>query len=189
MAAIPVNSLRSGVVFEMDGQPWLVQKYYHTKVGRGNATITVRVRNLKTGAVLEKKFNSGARVEETFVERMGVQFLYTDNEGLHFMNNTSYEQYTLDVKAAGEASDYLKEGMDVSLLFYHGEPLTVDIPNTVEFIVSEAGPAEKGNSVANVFKEVVLENGFRVKVPMFIKEGDKIRVDTRTGSYIERVTS
>lgn len=189
---ISVTELRAGTAFKMDGQLWIVLKYDHTKMGRGTATIKVKARNLKTGTVLNKSFISGARVEDINTVRKEMTYLYaegTDGD-LAFMDPRTFEQITIDAAVLGEQQAYLKEGENVFVLFYENgadlEPLTVDLPPKMTFTVTEADPGVKGDSAANMLKQVVLENGIQIKAPLFIKVGEKIRVDTRTGEYVER---
>lgn len=182
-----VNDLRNGTIFKEDNQILLVLNYEHNKMGRGSGTIKVKVRNLKTGSVTEKSFITGARVDEADVEKRKVQFLYHDGESYFFMDPISFEQFPLSFNIVGDTGKYLKDSMEVSLTMAEGQALGLELPNTLIYEVAETGPGEKGNSVSNVFKDAVMDNGLTVKVPMFIKAGDKVKVDTRGGEYVERV--
>ena len=184
---IPATNLRTGVSFEDNGQIYLVISYEHIKMGRGSANIKVKVKNLRSGATVEKSFISGARVEEINLEKRKAQFLYSDDDGCHFMDSITFEQFSLGRQMLGDQAKFLKEGMEVSILSYGEEPLVVDLPLKMEFKIAEAGAGVRGDTVSNVYKDAILENGLKVKVPLFIKEGDKVLVDTRSGEYVERV--
>ncbi len=184
---IDVNDLRKGVTFELDGQLWRVLEYSHHKPGRGNATIRVKARNLRTGATLEKTFISGNQVQEARLEFHNVQYLYNDSEFYYFMDNETFEQWTVRAEVIGEAAGFLKEGTECKLTFYKGEPLDVELPLTVDLKVVYAEIAVRGDTATNVMKKVRLETGLEVQVPQFVKEGDVIRLDTRTGEYVTRV--
>lgn len=182
-----VTELRNGTFFKEDNQILEVLTYEHNKMGRGSGTIKVKVRNLKTGSVTEKSFITGAKVDEADVENKKVQYLYSDSNQFFFMDPSTFEQFSLSSNIVGEQAKFFKDGLEVSLVVSGGQALGVELPLSLVYQVIEAGPEEKGNSVSNVFKEVVLDNGLKVKAPMFIKDGEKIKVDTRTGQYIERV--
>lgn len=185
---IPVTALRTGTYFT-DGKDLLeVLAYEHIKLGRGTANIKIKVRNLITGAVSEKGFISGARVEEVVLDKKEAQYLYRDQrEGdFHFMDLETFDQFVISGNLLKEKAKFLKEGMNVKILFWQGKPLSVDLPIKMVFQVVEAAPGVKGNSATNIWKEALLENGLKAKVPLFINEGNKIVVDTRTGEYIER---
>ncbi|OGY27521.1 MAG: elongation factor P [Candidatus Woykebacteria bacterium RIFCSPHIGHO2_12_FULL_43_10] len=184
---ISVTDLRNGTMFQEDESPWIVLNYEFVKVGRGSANVKLKARNLKTGAIIEKSYISNARVEEANVEKKKVSYLYADGENFTFMDVGTYEQFSLPKNQLGGVDKFLKEGMVVSLITWDEQPLSVDLPNSIEFKVTETGPGERGNSVSNVLKPATLENGLVISVPLFIHEGDVIKVDTRQGSYIERV--
>lgn len=185
--ALNVNDLRNGAVFKEDGQILQVLTYEHIKMGRGSGTIKVKVRNLRTGSIVEKSFITGARVEEADVVKKKVQYLYRDGDDYNFMDPITFEQFALAGSIVGEQGKYLQEGMEVQLIVSGEEGLGLELPNSIIYTISETGPGEKGNTVSNVFKEAVLDNGLAVKVPMFMKIGDKVKIDTRTGQYVERV--
>ncbi len=185
---INVNDLRNGIVFSEGKDLWQVLTYEHNKMGRGSGTIKVKAKNLRTGAITEKSFVTGARVEEANVEKKKVQFLYKDGDSYNFMDQVSFEQFSVSEAVAGDQGKYLIDGMEVQLLVSEEESLGIELPNSIIYVISDTGPGEKGNTVSNVFKEATLENGLMVKVPMFMKNGDRVKVDTRTGAYVERVT-
>lgn len=183
---ISATELRTGVAFEDQGQIYQVLSYEHIKMGRGSANIKVKVKNLRSSATTDKSFISGARVQEIDLEKRKTQYLYRDGQNYHFMDGTTFEQFSLSGQLIGEQVKFLKEGMDVFLLTFEGEPLSLDLPVKMEFKISETEPGFRGDSVSNIYKDAVLENGLKIKVPLFIKEGDKILVDTRSGEYVER---
>ena len=183
---INVNDLRAGVVFEMEKQLLQVLTYEHIKMGRGSGNIKVKVRNLKTGSIVEKSFITGARVQDVDLDRRSLQYLYHDEAFYHFMDPENYEQFAIERAILAHEGSYLKEGMTVQVLFHQDEPLSVLIPNSMEYAVLETGPSERGNSVSNIYKPATLENNLVVSVPLFIKTGDVVKVDTRGGTYMER---
>ncbi len=184
---IDVNELRSGVTFELDGNLYKVIEYQHHKPGRGKATIRTKVRNLRTGAVLEKTFLSGDRVQDVRLDYRVAQFLYREGDLYHFMDTETYEQPALNASVLGDAVNYLTEGMEVKITFYEGEPLDIELPTAVELKVTEADAAVKGDTATGATKIVTTETGLKVQVPLFVDAGNTIRVDTRTGAYITRV--
>ena len=181
------TDLKNGAVFKEDNQIFQVVNYEHIKMGRGSGTIKVKVRNLKTGSTTEKSFITGARVQEANVEKKKAQFLYRDGETFNFMYPTSFEQFPLSDSVVGEQAKFLKDGLEVTLIVSEGEGLGLELPNSLVYEISDTGPGERGNTVSNVFKDATLDNGLIIKVPMFAKIGEKIKVDTRTGQYVERV--
>ncbi len=184
---ISVNELRAGRTFQEDGQPYLVLKYEHTKMGRGSANIKVKVKNLKTGSVTEKTFISGAKVEEVLTQKKKLQYLYSDQLGYHFIEPETFEQITIPIKLLKNQAGFLKEEAEVNILFVEGEPVSVELAPKMKFKIKETGPGVKGDSATNIFKPATLENNMKVKVPLFIKTGEEIWVDTRSGEYVERV--
>lgn len=185
--ALNVTDLRNGTFFKEGNNILLVVTYEHVKMGRGSGTIKVKVKNIRTGSVLERTFITGARVDEASVEKKKAQFLYRDGDTFNFMDPISFEQFTISSQIVGDQAKYLKDGLDVILIVSEGEALGLELPMSLVYAISETGPGEKGNTVSNVFKEAVLDNGLVVKVPMFMNIGQKVKVDTRSGEYIERV--
>ncbi len=183
---IDVNTLRKGVTFELDNELYKVLDYNHHKPGRGNATIRIKAVNLRTGTTVEKSFQSGDRVEDIRLDYHNVQYIYSDGSLYHFMDLETYEQPAISAEVLGESAQYLKEGMEVKLTFYLGEPLDIDMPTSVDLLVTQADVAVRGDTATGVTKKVTTETGLQVSVPSFVGEGDVIRVDTRTGSYITR---
>ncbi len=184
---IDVNNLRKGVTFEFDDALYKVLDYEHHKPGRGNATIRIKARNLRTGTTLEKTFTSGDRVQDVRLDYHNAQYLYSDGQLFHFMDNETYDQPAVSGEVLGDTAQYLKEGMEVKLTFYQGEALDIDLPTSVDLEVVEAEMAVRGDTATGVTKKVITETGLSVQVPNFVKTGDMIRVDTRTGAYLTRV--
>lgn len=184
---INVTELRNGAIFTEDNQILQVINYEHIKMGRGSGNIKVKVRNLKTGSVTEKSFITGARVAEADVEKRKAQFLYKDKDEFYFMDSQSFEQFPLSLDVLGEQAKYLKEGLEVQIMVSGEQALALELPNSLIYEIIDTGPAEKGNTVSNVFKSATLDNGLEVKVPMFAKVKDKVKIDTRSGQYVERV--
>lgn len=190
---IPVTDLRKGTTFQIDGKPYKVLEYNHIKIGRGGATIRVTVRNLQSGAVEEKTYNNGASVEPISTTKRSLQYLYEADNAV-FMDPKTYEQIEVSIDVVGKELAFLKEGENTEVMFWsfggaqdkEDIPLGVELAPKITLAVVEADPGVKGNSASNFYKQAKLENGLQIKVPLFIKNGDKIRVDTRTGEYIER---
>ncbi len=184
---IDVNDLRKGVTFEFDGKLYKVLDYHHNKPGRGNATIRIKAVDLRTGTTLEKTFQSGDRVQDARLDFHTVQFLYDDGDLYHFMDLDTYDQPTLSKTVLGDSAAYLNENMEIKLTFYQGEAIDVELPITVDMDVIEAEVAVRGDTATGVNKKVKTSTGLEVQVPAFVNVGDKIRIDTRTGSYVTRV--
>jgi elongation factor P len=185
---IGVQDLRKGTTFiDDDGNLYVVLDYLHNKQGRGNATIKTKLRNLRTGATIERSFQSGGRVQDVRLDTHQVQFLYRDGDLYHFMDTETYEQPVLGADVLGEHAPFLKEGTTVELLTYDGQPIDIDLPTTVDLRVVETAPGYKGDTASGGGKPARLETGVSVTVPFFVNVGDTIRVDTRTGAYVTRV--
>lgn len=184
---IDVNDLRKGVTFEFDGQLYKVLEYSHNKPGRGNATIRTRLRNLKSGATIDRTFQSGDRVQDIRLDHHIVQYLYHDGGLYYFMDTETYEQPALNAETLGENVNYLHEGLQVKLTFYGDEPIDVELPAAVDLKVVHSEPGVRGDTATGANKQVTTETGLRVTVPLFVNVGDTIRVDTRSGAYLTRV--
>ena len=184
---IDVNELRKGVTFELDGGLYKVLDYSHNKSGRGNASIRIKARNLRTGSTIEKTFQSGDRVQDARLDFHNVQYLYSDGDFYHFMDNETFDQPAIKAELLGERAGFLKEGMECKLTFYQGEPLDIELPTSVDLEVVSSETAIRGDTATGVTKKVRVETGVEVQVPNFVKVGDTIRVDTRTGVYVTRV--
>lgn len=184
---IPVTQLRKGVTFEADGQIWRVLEYDHYKPGRGTAYVRTRLRNLRSGATLNRTFLSGDRVQDIRLDHHTVQYLYTDGDYYHFMDTETYEQPALPADLLAEVIPYLKEGVEIELELLEGDPIGIELPISVDLRVSDAPPGYAGDTATGATKEVTLETGLRIQVPLFIQAGDVVRVDTRSGEYLTRV--
>jgi elongation factor P len=183
---IDVNELRKGVTFEYDGNLFKVTDYHHHKPGRGNATIRVKTVNLRSGTNLEMTFTSSDRVQDVRLDFHNVQFLYSDGDFFHFMDLETYEQPAISRDVVADMAGFLKEGMEVKLTFYQGEPLDIELPSTVDLLVTEAEVAVRGDTATGVTKKVTTETGLQVQVPNFVEAGNVIRVNTNDGSYVTR---
>lgn len=184
---IGVEDLRKGVTFRHEGHLWRVLEYSHNKQGRGNATIKIKARNLRTGATLERSFQSGGRVEDIHLDHHNMTYLYHDGDFYHFMDVDSYEQRPLTAEILGDAVNYLKEGLEIKVSIYDNDPVDVELPSGVDMKVTESAPGVKGDTATGATKPATLESGYIVQVPLFVQAGDTIRVDTRTGDYVTRV--
>jgi len=184
---IDVNDLRKGVTFELDGEIYKVLEYTHNKPGRGNATIRTRLRNLRSGVILEKTFQSGDRVQDIRLDHHQVQYLYHDGNIYYFMDTETYEQPALTADVIGEEVRFLKEGLEVKLTFYKDEPVSLELPVTVDLQIVDSEPGVRGDTATGATKLATTETGHKVQVPLFVNVGDTIRVDTRTGEYLTRV--
>jgi elongation factor P len=184
---IDVNDLRKGVTFEHEGNLFKVVEYSHHKPGRGNATIKIKARNLRTGSNLEKTFISGSQVQDARLDFHNVQYLYNDGDNYYFMDQETFEQPGIAKAVLGDSISFLQEGMVCKLTFYNGEALDIEMPTSVDLKVIYAEVAVRGDTATGVTKKVKCETGVEVQCPNFVKEGDTIRVDTRDGSYLTRV--
>jgi elongation factor P len=185
---IGVQDLRKGTTFiDDDGNLYRVLEYQHVKQGRGNATIKTKLRNVKTGATIERNFQSGGRVQDVRLDHHTVQYLYNDGENYHFMDLQTYDQPILSKDLLGDSVGFLKENIQVELLTYEGQPIEVELPTTVDLKVVDTAPGYKGDTASGGGKPATLETGVVVTVPFFINTGDTIRVDTRDGTYVTRV--
>ena len=184
---IDVNQLRNGTHFTLEGEIYKVLNYHHNKTGRGGATIRVQVRNLRTGSTREMTFPSGDRVQDIHIETREVEYLYDDGEFLNFMDTETYDQPQLRKDIFGEDLLYLRENTRLKLLSYESEIIDYELPTAVEHKITEAEMAIAGDTATGATKKVKTETGLQVTVPLFVNVGDKIRIDTRDGSYITRV--
>jgi elongation factor P len=180
------SDFKRGLRIMYEGQPHIITEFQHHKPGKGAAIVRTKMKNLLTGNSISPTFRSGDKVEKPDLEDRDVQYLYSDGDAFHFMDPQSYEQYPIPKDVIGEASAFLTDNLDCSVLFYDGKPISIELPNHVILEVTECDPAVKGDTVQGATKNATLSTGHTVMVPMFINEGDKLRVDTRTGDYIER---
>jgi elongation factor P len=185
---ISTGDLKKGITIELDGVLYSILDWQHIKVGRGSAQIRLKLRDIKGGHTIERTFQSGEKFVRARLDRRPVQFLYSDGGLYYFMDSESFEQSTLDSALLGDVLGYLKEGMSLEILSYDGEPISIEMPNSVELEISETGPAFKGDTATAGNKPAKLETGITIQVPVFVNTGDVVRVDTRTGEYLERVS-
>ena len=183
---VSAGDFRHGVTFEMDGNVYQIIEFQHVKPGKGAAFVRTKLRNVISGAVTEKTFNPTDKYPTAYVERKDMQYLYNDGDLYYFMDNETYENVPISKSVLGDGFRFVLENMDVKVLSYKGEVFGVEPPNFVELTVTQTDPGFKGDTATNATKPAVLETGAEVKVPLFINEGDKIRIDTRTGEYMER---
>jgi elongation factor P len=186
--AVDTSQFRNGLKVEIDGQPFVITFFQHVKPGKGGAFVRTKLKNLLTGRVVDRTFRSGERCDEADVEEKTMQYLYQDSEGRIFMDTQTYEQIPIGDDVLGDAVHFLMENMEVEVLFWRGKPVNIDLPNYIEAVVTRSDPGLKGDTSSGATKPATIETGFTVNVPLFISEGDKIRVDTRTGEYSERVS-
>lgn len=184
---ISVNDLRTGLTIEVDGDVLSVIEFQHVKPGKGAAFVRTKLKNVKTGATTEKTFRAGEKVSRARIEKREMQYLYNDGEGYVVMDNENYEQLSLTEAHIGTGIKYLKENMNVSVMLYNGSVIGVELPNFVELEVTETEPGIKGDTASGGSKPATVETGAIVQVPFFVNVGDVLRIDTRTGDYMERV--
>ena len=186
MPTITAGDFRKGMIFEMDGKPMLVVDFQHVKPGKGAAFVRTKYKNVITGAVREEAFNPSAKFEQVAVERKNAEYSYNDGDLYYFMDPETYDMVPLNKDVLGDAFQFVKENTMCSLLSYKGSVFTVEVPNFVDLVVTETEPGVKGDTATNVTKSATLETGAVIKVPLFINEGEKIQIDTRTGEYLGR---
>jgi len=180
------NEIKTGRVIKVNNEPFIIIKTDHHKMGRGGAVLKIKCRNLINGNILERTYQGAEKAEEAETETKKANFMYKDKDEAYFMDNGNYEQFNLSIEDIGEASKFLKEGVDVDVLYFENRPVSISLPIKMDFKVVSAPPGVKGNSAGNVNKQVELETGAKINVPMFINEGDVIRINTDTGEYVER---
>ena len=183
---ISAGDFRNGITFEMDGNVVQVIEFQHVKPGKGAAFVRTKYKNVITGAVVERSFNPTDKYPTAYIERKDMQYLYSDGDLYYFMDMETYEQQPIDKSKLGPAFQFVKENMEVKVLSYKGNVIGVEPPNFVELEVTETDPGFKGDTATNATKPATLETGAEIKVPLFINQGDMIRIDTRTGEYMER---
>ena len=184
---VDTTEFRKGLRIIQDNEPFTIVEFQHVKPGKGGAFVRTRLKSLITGNVLDKTFRSGDKAEVPDVEEKQMQFLYKEGAQYHFMDEATYDQIFIEGESLGDASNYLKDGMVITVLFYKGRTIGVDIQNFVILTITQTEPGIKGDTAQNATKPAVLETGYTVQVPLFVEEGDRVKVDTRTGQYIERV--
>ena len=184
---VSTGDLRKGIAIELDGELWQILDYHHIKMGRGSAQVRIKLRNIKRGQTVERTFQAGEKWPRAFLDRRPVQFLYRDGDDFHFMDTESYDQFSLSAAQLEDAVNYLKDGMVLDRTTYEGETIGVELPITVDLLVTRTEPGFAGDTQTGARKPATTETGLVVQVPIFVDEGDVIRVDTRTGVYQTRV--
>ena len=187
MPAITTNDLKNGITLELDNGLFQVVEFQHVKPGKGGAFVRSKLRNLKNGAVIDRTFNAGIRVEQAVLDKKDMQFLYRDGDEYVFMDQESYDQEHVDPTALGDAADYMVENSVAVIAYYKGEIVTVEIPASVELNIADTEPGIQGDRVSGARKPATLETGKVIQVPLFINTGDRVKVDTRSGEYMTRV--
>jgi len=186
---IDTSEFRKGLKIEIDGEPFEIVEFQHVKPGKGSAFVRTSIRSLLTGRVLQPTFKSGDKVGRPDIEEKEMQFLYKQGEDYYLMDTRSYEQTFINEKVLGEQRSFLKENVNASILFYNGKAIGVSLPNSVDLRVVKCDPGVRGDTVSGALKPAVLETGYQVQVPLFINEGDILKIDTRDGKYLTRVAS
>lgn len=184
---ILTSDFRIGMRLKIDDDIYYILDFQHARTAQRRANVWTKLKNIRTGQVLEKTFSAGEKFEEPDFVQKRMQYLYNDQEGFHFMDSKSYEQLALSEDQVGDYKWYLQENVEYEILFFEGNPISLEMPAAVVLEVIQADPAVKGDTVSNITKTVTVETGLEVKVPLFIKTKDKIKIDTRAGKYIERV--
>jgi elongation factor P len=184
---VSTGDLKKGIVIELDGELWQILDYHHIKMGRGSAQVRIKLRNVKRGSTVEKTFQAGEKWPRASMEKRPVQFLYSDGNDYHFMELEQYEQFVLSAEQLGDAVNYLKDGISVDRTSYQGETIGIELPINIELAVVATEPGFAGDTATGARKAATVETGLVVQVPLFVNEGDVIRVDTRTGEYQTRV--
>ena len=184
---IMAGDFRKGVTVEIDGVVWSIADFQHVKPGKGAAFVRTRLKNVMTGAVLERTFSPTDKYPLAHIETKDMEYLYSDGELYYFMDTETYEQIPLNFEQVEDAIDFIKENDQVKMRFYKGSAFSVEAPNFVELKVTETEPGFKGDTATGTTKPAVVETGYHIAVPLFINEGDLIRIDTRTGEYMSRV--
>ena len=185
--SVSTNDLKNGMTLDLDGTLFQIVEFQHVKPGKGGAFVRTKLRNVRTGAVLERTFNAGVKVGLAIVERTEMQYLYRDGDAFTFMDMGSYEQIPVGADVVGGAADWLSEGSTAQVAMHQGVPIAVELPASVALRVVKTQPAVKGDTRTNAMKPATLETGAEISVPLFVEEGERVKVDTRSGAYIERV--
>jgi elongation factor P len=184
---VTTNDLKNGMTLNIDGNLMNVVEFQHVKPGKGGAFVRTKLKNVRTGRTLDKTFRAAEPVEVAILDKRQMQYLYRDETGFHFMDTETYEQLAVDAGAVGDAASYLLEGDSPYVTLYEGAAIGLELPASVELTISETEPGVKGDRVSGATKPATLETGAVVQVPLFVEQGDKIKVDTRTGAYLTRV--
>ncbi len=181
-----INDIKNGITFLFEDNIYQVIEFLHVKPGKGAAFVKAKLKNLRTGSITEKTFNTSIKLEKAIISKQGMQYLYNSGDVYNFMNMETYEQIEISKQQLGDDAKYLKEGINVNITFYEGEMLGIELPEKIEYTVTKTEPAVKGNTTNNALKEAYMENDLMVKVPLFIEEGENIIVSTKDGKYDSR---
>lgn len=185
---LDINDLKKiGIVIQLEGQPYIVLDSQHARTAQRRAFVRTKLKNLITGVTIDKTFNAGDKIEEAEIDKTKASFLYQDNTNIYLMNMANYEQFSLAKDLLAGREKYLKEGQEVTVLLFNQRPINIELPKKIELKVIEAPPGVRGDSATNIMKQVTLETGLKINAPLFIKEGDIVRINTETGEYVERV--
>jgi len=186
---VPVSTaeFRNGLKIEIDGEPYVIVDFQHVKPGKGGAFVRTKIKSLKTGNVIDRTYRSGEKVDVPELEEKNMQYLYAADKDRVFMDTASFEQVSLNEKQLGDNISYLKENMEIKVLYHKGQPINIDIPMFVELTIAKTDPGVRGDTASGGSKPATMETGAVVKVPFYLNEGDVIKIDTRTGTFIERV--
>lgn len=183
---VNVNDFKTGITITLDGAIYQVMEFQHVKPGKGAAIVKAKLKNLRTGSIVENTFNAGIKVATAHIDKIKMQFLYNTGDSYNFMNMDTYEQIELNKSQIENETKFLKENLEIYITFYNGEMLGIELPDKVEMTITHTEPAVKGNTTTNALKEAVLETGMSVRVPLFINEGEVIIVSTSDGKYVSR---
>lgn len=187
MAVLTAGELRKGLKLEIDGEPYLIVDFEFTKPGKGQALYRCRLRNMITGVQFDRTYRSGDKFNSADLEEQEMQYLYHDGESFHFMNMSSFEQIEMSQETVGEAASFLTENLSVNVLMFQGGPIGLSLPNFVDLKIATSAPGIKGDTASGATKPATLSTGHVIQVPLFVEEGETVRIDTRTGQYVERV--
>jgi elongation factor P len=183
-----ISEFRRGMAIKLDNEVWIITEYQHVSPGNWRAMVRTKLKNAKTGRVAERTFRMTDQIESIRLESREMQFLFEADGNLHFMDTKTYEQTFVPADFLGEQKQFLKEGNTCTIFFMEDKPITVELPTFIDLVISEAEPGVRGDSTTNLMKGAVLETGARVQVPLFVNAGDTVRIDTRTGKYLERIS-
>ena len=184
---VSTTEFRNGLKIEIDGEPYVIVEFQHVKPGKGGAFVRTKFKSLKSGNVTDKTFRAGEKVDVPDLEEKTMQYLYGADKDRVFMDTSSYEQISLNEKQLGDSINYLKENMEIKVLYHKGMPINIDVPMFVELAIARTDPGVRGDTASGGSKPATMETGAVVKVPLYMNEGDVIKIDTRTGTFIERV--
>lgn len=184
---VSTTEFRNGLKIEVDGEPYVIVEFQHVKPGKGGAFVRTKMKSLRTGNVIDRTYRSGEKVDVPELEEKTMQYLYAADKDRVFMDTSSYEQISMNEQQLGESINYLKENMEIKVLYYKGNAINIDVPMFVELAIANTEPGVRGDTASGGSKPATLETGAVVKVPFYLNEGDVVKIDTRTGTFIERV--